>query len=105
MFSPFCQRARLTKRLLTASINSAPKTLVSDLQKAKLRFGLKPFTIEDLQNSVACQMIDNGIDERILYQLLNQEPPEGLPDSDKKTTDRDLRKALEKLEKQLPKSY
>lgn len=82
-----------------------PKTLVSDLQKAQLRFGLKPFTIEDLQNSVACQMIDNGIDERILYQLLNQEPPEGLPDSDKKTTDRDLRKALEKLEKQLPKSY
>jgi len=82
-----------------------PKTLASDLQKAQLRFGLKPFTIEDLQNSVVCQMIDNGIEERILYPLLNQEPPEGLPDSDKKITDRDLRSALEKLEKQLPKSY
>jgi len=52
-----------------------------------------------------CQMIDNGIEERILYPLLNQDPPEGLPDSDKKITDRDLRSALEKLEKQLPKSY
>ncbi len=82
-----------------------PKTLVSDLQKAQLRFGLKPFTVEDLQNSVVCQMIDNGIEERILYPLLNQDPPEGLPDSDKKITDRDLRSALEKLEKQLPKSY
>ncbi len=82
-----------------------PKTLASDLQKAQLRFGLKPFTIEDLQNSVVCQMIDNGIEERILYPLLNQDPPEGLPDSDKKITDRDLRSALEKLEKQLPKSY
>ncbi|MCH8932698.1 MAG: integrase arm-type DNA-binding domain-containing protein [Nitrospinae bacterium] len=82
-----------------------PKTLASDLQKAQLRFGLKPFTIEDLQNSVVCQMIDNGIEERILYPLLNQDPPEGLPDNDKKITDRDLRSALEKLEKQLPKSY
>ena len=82
-----------------------PKTLASDLQKAQLRFGLKPFTIEDLQNSLVCQMIDNGIEERILYPLLNQDPPEGLPDSDKKITDRDLRSALEKLEKQLPKSY
>ncbi|TDJ59583.1 MAG: DUF4102 domain-containing protein [Nitrospina sp.] len=82
-----------------------PKTLASDLQKAQLRFGLNPFTIEDLQNSLVCQMIDNGIEERILYPLLNQDPPEGLPDSDKKITDRDLRSALEKLEKQLPKSY
>jgi len=82
-----------------------PKTLASDLQKANLRLGLKPFTVEDLQNSVVCQMIDNGIEERILYQLQNQDPPEGLPDSDKKITDRDLRSALEKLEKQLPKSY
>ncbi len=82
-----------------------PKTLASDLQKAQLRFGLKPFTIEDLQNSLVCQMIDNGIEERILYPLLNQDPPEGLSDSDKKITDRDLRSALEKLEKQLPKSY
>ncbi len=82
-----------------------PKTLASDLQKAQLRFGLNPFTIEDLQNSLLCQMIDNGIEERILYPLLNQDPPEGLPDSDKKITDRDLRSALEKLEKQLPKSY
>ncbi len=82
-----------------------PKTLASDLQKAQLRFGLKPFTIEDLQNSVVCQMIDNGIEERILYPLLNQEAPEGLADSGKKITDRNLRGALEKLEKQLPKSY
>ncbi len=82
-----------------------PNTLASDLQKAQLRFGLKPFTIEDLQNSVVCQMIDNGIEERVLYPLLNQEAPEGLADSGKKITDRNLRSALEKLEKQLPKSY
>lgn len=82
-----------------------PNTLAGDLQKANLRLGLKPFTVEDLQNSVVCQMIDNGIEERILYQLLNQEPPKDLPDSDKKITDKDLRKALEKLEKQLPKTY
>ena len=82
-----------------------PKTLAEDLQKAQLRFGLKPFTLEDLQNSMVCQMIDNGIEERILYQLLNQEPPEELPDSGKKITDRDLRASVEKLEKQLPKTY
>lgn len=82
-----------------------PKTLVADLQKAQLRFGLKSFTLEDLQNSMVCQMIDNGIEERILYQLLNQEFPEGLPDSDKKITDPDLRASVEKLERQLPKSY
>ncbi len=82
-----------------------PKTLAEDLQKAQLRFGLKPFTLKDLQNSMVCQMIDNGIEERILYQLLNQEPPEELPDSGKKITDRDLRASVEKLEKQLPKTY
>ncbi len=81
------------------------KTLEDDLRQAQLRFGLKPFTLEDLQNSVVCQILDNGILEPVLYQLLNKDMPAGTPVGDKKVTDRDLRDALEKLERQLPKAF
>ena len=81
------------------------KTLEDDVRRAQLRFGLKPFTLEDLQDSVVCQMLDNGISEPVLYQLLNRDLPAGAPVGAKKVSDHDLREALEKLEKQLPKSY
>ncbi len=82
-----------------------PKVLEDDLRRAQLRFGLKAFTLEDLHNSMVCQMLDNGISEPILYQLLNQDLPAGAPLAAKKVTDRDLRDALDKLEKQLPKAF
>ncbi len=81
------------------------KTLADDLQRAQVRFGLKPFTLQDLQDSAVCQMFDNGIPEATLYKLLNQDEPTEFGREAKKVTDSDLRKALEKLEKQLPKSY
>ena len=81
------------------------KTLAEGLQRAQVRFGLKPFSLQDLQNSVVCQMLDNGIPESTVYRLLNQEEPAGFGEENKKVTDSDLRKALDKLEKQLPKSY
>ena len=81
------------------------KTLAEGLQRAQVRFGLKPFTLKDLQNSAVSQMLDKGVSESILYRLLNQEEPTGFGKEAKKITDSDLRKALDKLEKQLPKSY
>ena len=81
------------------------KTLAEGLQRAQVRFGLKPFTLQDLQNSAVCQMLDNGIPEATLYKLLNQDEPKEFGKKAKKITDSDLRKALEKVEKQLPKSY
>ncbi len=81
------------------------KDLEDDLRRAQLRFGLKPFTLEDLHNSMVCQMLDNGISEPVLYQLLNKDMPAGMPVGAKKVADRDLRDALEKLEKQLPKAF
>jgi integrase len=81
------------------------KTLAEGLQRAQVRFGLKPFTLQDLQNSAVCQMLDNGIPESTLYQLLNQDESAEFGKKIKKAKDSDLRKALEKLERQLPKSY
>ena len=37
------------------------KTLIEGLQRAQVRFGLKPFTLHDLQDSAVCQMLDSGI--------------------------------------------
>lgn len=81
------------------------KTLADDVQRAQVRFGLKPFTLQDLQDSAVCQMIDNGIPEATLYKLLNEDEPTEFGKEGGKVKDSDLRKALEKLEKQLPKSY
>jgi integrase len=81
------------------------KTLAEGLQRAQVRFGLKPFTLQDLQNSAVCQMLDNGVPEATLYKLLNQDEPKEFGKEPKKVKDSDLRKALEKVEKQLPKSY
>ncbi len=81
------------------------KTLAEDLQRAQVRFGLKPFTLQDLQDSVVCQMLDNGVPEATMYKLLNEDEPTVFGQKGGKVTDSDLRKALEKLEKQLPKSY
>jgi hypothetical protein len=50
-------------------------------------------------------MLDNGIPDHILYALLNEDEPSKFGQEGKKVTDSDLRKALDKLEKQLPKSY
>ena len=82
-----------------------PKTLVEGLQRAQVRFGLKPFTMHDLQGSAVCQMLDNGIPDYVLYKLLNEDEPTEFGKEGKKVTDSELRKALDKLEKQLPKSY
>jgi len=82
-----------------------PKTLAEDLQRAQVRFGLKPFTLQDLQDSVVCQMLDNGITEATLYKLLNEDEPTVFKQEGGKVKDTDLRKALDKLERQLPKSY
>ncbi len=81
------------------------KTLTEGLHRAQVRFGLKPFTLQDLQHSAVCQMLENGIPESTLYKLMNQEEPKEFGKEPKKVKDSDLRKALEKLEKQLPKSY
>ncbi len=81
------------------------KTLAEGLQRAQVRVGLKPFTLQDLQNSAVCQMLDNGIPESTLYKLLNQDELPEFGKETKKVTDSDLRKALEKLERQLPKNY
>jgi integrase len=82
-----------------------PKTLAEDLQRAQVRFGLKPFTLQDLQDSVVCQMLENGITEATLYKLLNEDEPTVFGQKGGKVKDSDLRKALDKLERQLPKSY
>ena len=79
--------------------------LEEDLRRAQLRFGLRPFSLEDLRNSVVVQMLDNGVEEAVLYELINRKAPEGTPVPQSKVTDRDLRSALEKLERQLPKAY
>lgn len=81
------------------------KTLADGLQRAQVRFGLKPFTVQNLQDSAVCQMLDNGIPDHILYALLNEDEPSKFGQEGKKVTDSDLRKALDKLERQLPKSY
>ncbi len=81
------------------------KALTEDIQRAQVRFGLKPFTLQDLQDSAVCQMLDNGIPEATLYKLLNEDEPTVFGQEGGKVTDSDLRKALEKLERQLPKSY
>ena len=81
------------------------KTLSEGLLRAQVRFGLKLFTLQDLQDSVVCQMLDNGIPEATLYKLLNEDEPTVFGKEGGKVKDSDLRKALEKLEKQLPKSY
>ena len=81
------------------------KTLAEGLQRAQVRFGLKPFTMQNLQDSAVCQMLDNGIPDHILYALLNEDEPSKFGQEGKKVADSDLRKALDKLEKQLPKSY
>lgn len=79
--------------------------LEDDLRRAQLRFGLKPFNLEDLWNSTVVQMLDNGIEEAVLYELINRKAPAGTSVPKSKVTDRDLRDALEKLERQLPKAY
>ncbi len=81
------------------------KTLIEGLQRAQVRFGLKPFSLHDLQDSAVCQMLDNGIPDYILYKLLNEDEPTEFENEGKTVTDSDLRKALDKLERQLPKSY
>ena len=81
------------------------KELAEGLQRAQVRFGLKPFTLKDLQNSAVCQMLDNGIPESTMYQLLNEDEPTEFGKEAKKVKDSDLRKALGKLENQLPISY
>ncbi len=81
------------------------KTLAEGLQRAQVRFGLKPFTLKDLQNSAVCQMLDNGIPEATVYKLLNEDEPTEFGKEAKKVKDSDLRKAFDKLERQLPKSY
>jgi integrase len=81
------------------------KALADDLQRAQVRFGLKPFTLRHLQDSAVCQMLDNGIPDSTLYKLLNEDEPTEFGKEGGKVKDSDLRKALEKLEKQLPKSY
>ena len=82
-----------------------PNTLVDGIQRAQVRFGLKPFTLHELQDSAVCQMLDNGIPDYTLYKLLNEDEPTEFGQEGKKISDSDLRKALDKLEKQLPKSY
>ena len=82
-----------------------PKTLVDGIQRAQVRFGLKPFTLHELQDSAVCQMLDNGIPDYTLYKLLNEDEPTEFGQEGKKVSDSDLRKALDKLERQLPKSY
>jgi integrase len=81
------------------------KELSEGLLRAQVRFGLKLFTLQDLQNSVVNQMIDNGVPEATLYKLLNEDEPTVFGQEGGKVKDSDLRKALEKLEKQLPKNY
>jgi integrase len=81
------------------------KTLAEDIQRAQVRFGLKPFTLQDLQDSAVRQMLDNGVPEATMYKLLNEDEPTEFGQKGGKVTDSDMRKALDKLEKQLPKSY
>jgi integrase len=81
------------------------KTLIEGLQRAQVRFGLKPFSLHDLQDSAVCQMLDKGTPDHILYKLLNEDEPTEFGNEGKKITDSDLRKALDKLERQLPKNY
>jgi len=50
-------------------------------------------------------MLENGITEATLYKLLNEDEPTVFGQEGGKVKDSDLRKALEKVEKQLPKSY
>lgn len=81
------------------------KSLSEGLLRAQVRFGLKLFTLQDLQNSMVSQMLENGITEATLYKLLNENEPTVFGQEGGKVKDSDLRKALEKVEKQLPKSY
>ena len=81
------------------------KALAEGLLRAQVRFGLKPFSLQDLQNSVINQMLENGIPEATLYGLLNQEAPVEFVKEVEKVKDSDMRKALEKVERQLPKNY
>lgn len=81
------------------------KSLSEGLLRAQVRFGLKLFTLQDLQNSMVSQMLENGIPEATLYKLLNEDEPTVFGQEGGKVKDSDIRKALEKMEKQLPKSY
>jgi integrase len=81
------------------------KSLSEGLLRTQVRFGLKLFTLQDLQNSMVSQMLENGITEATLYKLLNEDEPTVFGQEGGKVKDSDLRKALEKVEKQLPKSY
>lgn len=81
------------------------KSLSEGLLRAQVRFGLKLFTLQDLQNSMVSQMLENGITEATLYKLLNEDEPTVFGQEGGKVKDSDLRKALEKVERQLPKNY
>ena len=81
------------------------KGLAEGLVRAQVRFGMKPFSLQDLQNSMVNQMLEGGVAESTLYALLNQDEPEEFGKEVKKVKDSDLRKALEKIERLLPKSY
>jgi len=81
------------------------KEVSEGLLRAQVRFGLKLFTLQDLQNSVVNQMIEKGIPEATLYKLLNEDEPTVFGQEGGKVKDSDMRKALEKLEKLLPKNY
>ena len=81
------------------------KSLSEGLLRAQVRFGLKLFTLQDLQNSMVSQMLENGITEATLYKLLNEDEPTVFGQEGGTVKDSDLRKALEKVERQLPKSY
>ena len=81
------------------------KALSEGLLRAQVRFGLKLFTLQDLQDSVVSLMLENGVPEPTLYKLLNEDEPTVFGKEGGKVKDSDMRKALEKLERQLPKSY
>jgi integrase len=81
------------------------KEVSEGLLRAQVRFGLKLFTLQDLQNSVVNQMLEKGVSEATLYKLLNEDEPTVFGQEGGKVKDSDMRKALEKLEKLLPKSY
>ena len=51
------------------------KTVSEGLLRAQVRFGLKLFTLQDLQDSVVAQMLDKGVSEPTLYKLLNEDEP------------------------------
>ncbi len=93
----------MKKKMYCITISELLKKIMN--WHGQVRFGLKPFTLQDLQDSAVCQMLDNGVPEATMYKLLNEDEPTVFGQKGGKVTDSDMRKALEKLEKQLPKSY